>query len=276
MQLSGALQNRQSPIRGCKFPTCRFRDQSRQDEILSPRGKERELGTPVRASMPCAAAFTPSTALHSNRVHRRTTRAGSPDTEVSSQGASANVAHHHPWRFRRAAQRTQVSGEFARCGFVWRHEKHSILLPRQADACLQPASWRAFCGSTFSSVLNQQDEILLPQRDTMEILSPRGKESGLGTPVRNPAMQLGVRQPGIGGRSTSVRPPRPPRGDFCRPRRWRAVCLHAKHRHPSLRKTQHPAVFSWRASARLREPGIHARQLGGAASLAGLLWQHVF
>jgi len=29
-------------------------------------------------------------------VHRSTTRASSPDTEVSSQGASANVAHHHP------------------------------------------------------------------------------------------------------------------------------------------------------------------------------------
>jgi len=104
-------------------------------------------------------------------------------------------------------------------------------------------AWRAFCGSTFSSVLNQQDEILLPQRDTMEILSSREKESGLGTPVREPCHAVGwVRQPGIGGRSTSVRPPRPPRGDFCRPRRWRAVCLHANHRHPSLRKTQHPAA----------------------------------
>ena len=51
-------------------------------------------------------------------VHRRRTRAGSPDTEVSSQGASANVAHHHPSRFRRAAQRTQVSGESARCGAI--------------------------------------------------------------------------------------------------------------------------------------------------------------
>ena len=125
------------------------------------------------------------------------TRAGSPDTEVSSQGASANVAHHRPWRFRRAAQRTQVSGESARrwpsgwlsekhsirlhanhrhpadvrlaglrplvlgmasCHAVflawrsisarrwpsgWLSEKHSILPPRQADAFLQPAAWRA-------------------------------------------------------------------------------------------------------------------------------------
>ena len=53
------------------------------------------------------------------------------------------------------------------------YDKHGILLPRQAGACPRPASWRAFCGSTFSSVLNQQDEILLP----------RGKERGLGTPA---------------------------------------------------------------------------------------------
>ena len=55
----------------------------------------------------------------------------------------------------------------------WLSDKHGILLPRQADACPQPASWRAFCDSTFSSVLNQQDEILLPH----------GKEKRLGTPV---------------------------------------------------------------------------------------------
>jgi len=104
------------PTRAGMHPQILLRRSEKHSILLFFLGNLRFL---VLSMASCHAIFRRG--LHSlpPPFHRRRTRAGSPDTEASSQGASANMAHHHPQRFRRAAQRAQVSGEFARCGAAW-------------------------------------------------------------------------------------------------------------------------------------------------------------
>ena len=145
---------------GCKFSTCTC---LRQDgNLVATRERERAW-SPSAGTVPCSL---PARCI----VHHKKTRAGSPDTEVSSQGASANVAHHHPSLFRRAAQRTQVSGEPTRRGFnePWIGGRPTSACPARSvePRTRPPRQWHGICLPPF-------DISHHPPAQTVETNGPR-------------------------------------------------------------------------------------------------------